>query len=76
VGPSPVLGQDKQGKERAGSVPHQQGKIGRVIRDARHDAELMALVRRYVTPERRYLKLGGSLLRMQSPVRPIHARSL
>ncbi|MCX4537908.1 DUF6000 family protein [Streptomyces sp. NBC_01669] len=31
------------------------------------DAELLALVRRYVTPERRYLKLGGSLLRMRSP---------
>lgn len=46
---------------------HQQGKIGRVIRDPRDDAELLALVRRYVTPERRYLKLGGSLLRMQSP---------
>ncbi|MYT03052.1 hypothetical protein GTY58_39230 [Streptomyces sp. SID5469] len=43
-----------------------QGKIGRVIRDPRDDAELLALVRRYVTPERRYLKLGGGLLRMQS----------
>lgn len=53
--------------EWAGLVLHQQGKIGRVIRDPRDDAELLALVRRYVTPERRYLKLGGSLLRMQSP---------
>ncbi|GHF07293.1 hypothetical protein E5082_14520 [Streptomyces griseoluteus] len=38
-----------------------------MIRDPRDDAELLALVRRYVTPERRYLKLGGSLLRMPSP---------
>ncbi|MFF3775766.1 DUF6000 family protein [Streptomyces sp. NPDC002232] len=36
-------------------------------RDLHDDAELLALVRRYVTPERRYLKLGGGLLRMQSP---------
>ncbi|MFH8616215.1 DUF6000 family protein [Streptomyces sp. NPDC017979] len=28
------------------------------------DPELLALIRRYVTPGRRYLKLGGSLLRM------------
>ncbi|RZB19727.1 hypothetical protein StrepF001_12190 [Streptomyces sp. F001] len=34
---------------------------------AHEDAELLALVRRYVTPERRYLKLSGSLLRMRSP---------
>ncbi|RMB83880.1 DUF6000 family protein [Streptomyces shenzhenensis] len=38
-----------------------------MIRHAHDDPELLALVRRYVTPERRYLKLGGSLLRMQSP---------
>ncbi|MGV9313603.1 DUF6000 family protein [Streptomyces sp. NPDC003691] len=44
-----------------------QGKISWVIRDPRDDAELSALVRRYVTPERRYLKLGGGLLRMPSP---------
>ncbi|MDX3456817.1 DUF6000 family protein [Streptomyces sp. ME02-8801-2C] len=31
------------------------------------DAELLALVRRYVTPERHYLKLGGGLLRMENP---------
>lgn len=37
------------------------------MRHAHEDPELLALVRRYVTPERRYLKLGGSLLRMQSP---------
>ncbi|MFB7576977.1 DUF6000 family protein [Streptomyces sp. NPDC056165] len=28
---------------------------------------MLALVRRYVSPERRYMKLGGSLLRMRSP---------
>ncbi|MFJ4412254.1 DUF6000 family protein [Streptomyces sp. NPDC088910] len=38
-----------------------------MIRHAHDDAELLALVRRYVTPERRYLKLGGALLRMQDP---------
>jgi hypothetical protein len=37
------------------------------MRHAYEDLELLALVRRYVTPERRYMKLGGSLLRMQSP---------
>ncbi|MGQ4437167.1 DUF6000 family protein [Streptomyces sp. SAS_260] len=39
------------------------------MRHAHEDPELLALVRRYVTPEgerRRYLKLGGSLLRMRS----------
>ncbi|MFJ2217324.1 DUF6000 family protein [Streptomyces sp. NPDC087864] len=38
-----------------------------MIRHPHDDAELPALVRRYVTPERRYLKLGGGLLRMQGP---------
>ncbi|MFK4150244.1 DUF6000 family protein [Streptomyces sp. NPDC004065] len=37
-----------------------------MIRHAHEDPELLALVRRYVTPERRYLKLGGPLLRTQS----------
>ncbi|MFE6755625.1 DUF6000 family protein [Streptomyces sp. NPDC057684] len=37
------------------------------MRRAHEDPELLALVRRYVTPERRYMKLGGSLLRMRSP---------
>ncbi|MER6218710.1 DUF6000 family protein [Streptomyces sp. NPDC001674] len=37
------------------------------MRYAHEDAELLTLVRRYVTPERRYLKLGGSVLRMRSP---------
>ncbi|RSR96252.1 hypothetical protein EF913_34200 [Streptomyces sp. WAC04189] len=31
------------------------------------DTELLALVRRYVTPKRRYPERGGSLLRMRSP---------
>ncbi len=38
-----------------------------MIRQLHDDAELLALVRRYATPERRYIKLGGSLLRMRSP---------
>lgn len=37
------------------------------MRHAHEDAELLALRRRYVTPERRYLKLSGSVLRMRSP---------
>ncbi|GAB2822034.1 hypothetical protein GCM10027073_60750 [Streptomyces chlorus] len=36
------------------------------MRHAHEDPELLALVRRYVTPERRYMKLSGSLLRMRS----------
>lgn len=38
-----------------------------MVRDPHDDAELLTLVRRYVTPGRRYLKLSGSLLRMESP---------
>lgn len=38
-----------------------------MIRNPRDDAELLALVHRYVAPERRYLKLGGRMLRMQGP---------
>lgn len=38
-----------------------------MMRHAHEDAELLALVRRYVTPGRRYLKLSGSLLRMRTP---------
>ncbi|MER8157908.1 DUF6000 family protein [Streptomyces sp. NPDC094472] len=37
------------------------------MRHAHEDAELLALVRRYVTPGRRYLKLSGGLLRMRGP---------
>lgn len=47
-------------------MAHQRARIGPVMRHAHEDAELSTLVRRYVTPERRYLKLGGSLLRMRS----------
>ncbi|WP_129839895.1 DUF6000 family protein [Streptomyces sp. RFCAC02] len=34
------------------------------MRDVREDPELLGLVRRFVTPDRRYLKLGGGLLGM------------
>ncbi|MFH8842082.1 DUF6000 family protein [Streptomyces sp. NPDC017868] len=37
------------------------------MRHTHEDAELLTLVRRYVTPERRYLKLGGSVLSMPGP---------
>ncbi|MDX3354078.1 DUF6000 family protein [Streptomyces sp. ME01-24h] len=37
------------------------------MRHAHEDPQLLALVRRYVTPERRYMKLSGSLLRLRSP---------
>ncbi|MFJ5017079.1 DUF6000 family protein [Streptomyces griseoluteus] len=47
-----------------------------MIRDPRDDAELLALVRRYVTPGRRYLKLGGSLLHMPSPASDRFMRDL
>lgn len=50
--------------------------IDRVIRNPRDDAELLALVRRYAAPERRYLKLGGGLLRMQGPERDRFMRDL
>ncbi|MFF7385347.1 DUF6000 family protein [Streptomyces griseoluteus] len=61
---------------RVWRIPHQQGKVRRVIRDPRDDAELLTLVRRYVTPERRYLKLGGGLLRMPSPASDRFMRDL
>ncbi|GAA2978357.1 hypothetical protein JCM13580A_26910 [Streptomyces drozdowiczii] len=48
-------------------APRRQGKINCVVRNPHDDAELSALVRRYVTPDRRYLKLGGGLLGMQGP---------
>jgi hypothetical protein len=35
------------------------------MRNAHEDPELHALVRRYVTFDRRYLKLGGPLLRAE-----------
>ncbi|MER7492943.1 DUF6000 family protein [Streptomyces pharetrae] len=37
------------------------------MRHAHEDPELLAVVRRYVTPERRYLKLGGPMLGLQGP---------
>ena len=40
------------------------------------DPELLALVHRYVTPDRRYLKLGGRLMRMTGPERATFARDL
>ncbi|MET9498965.1 DUF6000 family protein [Streptomyces sp. NPDC006552] len=47
-----------------------------MIRNPHDDAESLALLRRYVTPGRRYLKLGGGLLRMQSPEGDRFMRSL
>ncbi|MFB8011124.1 DUF6000 family protein [Streptomyces rochei] len=47
-----------------------------MIRNAHDDAELLALARRYVTPGRRYLQLGGGLLRMRSPDRDRFMRDL
>ncbi|MFJ7628203.1 DUF6000 family protein [Streptomyces sp. NPDC097595] len=40
-----------------------------MIRNPHGGPELPALVRRYVTPQRRYLKLGGGLLRLEDPER-------
>ncbi|MFF4652564.1 DUF6000 family protein [Streptomyces sp. NPDC001380] len=40
------------------------------------DPELSALRRRFVTPERRYLRLGGSLLRLGGPERAVFAREM
>lgn len=38
-----------------------------MVRHAYEDAELLDLLRRYAPPGRRYLKLGGSLLRLDEP---------
>ena len=46
------------------------------MRSAHEDPELLELVRRYVTPQRRYLKLGGGLLRMSEPERKEFLRAL
>ncbi|MGW1154759.1 DUF6000 family protein [Streptomyces rubiginosohelvolus] len=46
------------------------------MRHAHEDPELLALVRRYVTPERRYMKLSGSLLRMRDAEYDRFARKL
>ncbi|MFB7672843.1 DUF6000 family protein [Kitasatospora purpeofusca] len=40
------------------------------------DPELMDLVRRFVTPGRRYLRLGGSSLRLSGPERELFMREL
>ncbi|WP_406278655.1 DUF6000 family protein [Streptomyces sp. NBC_00191] len=46
------------------------------MRYAHKDPELLELVYRYVTPDRRYLKLGGSLLRLTEPERGQFTRKL
>lgn len=46
------------------------------MRYANEDPELLALVHRYVTPDRRYLKLGGPLMRMTELERTKFAREL
>ncbi|NEC67563.1 DUF6000 family protein [Streptomyces sp. SID9727] len=46
------------------------------MRFAQDDRELLALVRRYVTPDRRYLKLGGAALGMAAPARAKFTRRL
>ncbi|MFJ2774898.1 DUF6000 family protein [Streptomyces sp. NPDC087300] len=47
-----------------------------VVGYADEDAELRDLIRRYVTPERRYLKLGGGLLRFEETEYDRFARRL
>ncbi|WP_330248522.1 MULTISPECIES: DUF6000 family protein [unclassified Streptomyces] len=46
------------------------------MRYANSDAELMDLVRRFVTPGRRYMRLGGSSLRLSGPERDLFVREL
>lgn len=46
------------------------------MRYASTDPELMDLVRRFVTPGRRYLRLGGSSLRLSGPERDLFMREL
>ncbi|MFE5592318.1 DUF6000 family protein [Streptomyces sp. NPDC056549] len=46
------------------------------MRNTDDDAELLKLIRRYVTPDRRYLKLGGSLLGMTGRERTKFLRKL
>jgi hypothetical protein len=46
------------------------------MRDAGTDPELMDLVRRFVTPGRRHLWLGGSFLRLSGPERELFVREL
>jgi hypothetical protein len=46
------------------------------VRFAHEDPELLAVVRRYVTPNQRYRKLGGHILRMTEPERAELMREL
>lgn len=46
------------------------------MRRADEESELLKLIRRYVTPDGRYLKLGGSLLRMSGYDRAKFTRKL
>ncbi|MEU1201572.1 DUF6000 family protein [Streptomyces sp. NPDC005813] len=46
------------------------------MRWADEDPELLALVHRYVTPDRRHLELGGPLMRMTEPERAEFTREL
>ncbi|WP_392958833.1 DUF6000 family protein [Streptomyces sp. LN245] len=46
------------------------------MRYAGTDPELMGLIRRFVTPGRRYLRLGGSSLRLSGPERELFVREL
>ncbi|MFE9743222.1 DUF6000 family protein [Streptomyces sp. NPDC006477] len=46
------------------------------MRYANTGPELMELVRRFVTPGRRYLRLGGSSLRLSGPERDLFVREL
>ncbi|MFK3732360.1 DUF6000 family protein [Streptomyces sp. NPDC088090] len=46
------------------------------MRDVRSDPELQDLVRRFVTPDRRYLRLGGSVFRLTPVERSAFVRDL
>lgn len=46
------------------------------MRDVRSDPELQELVRRFVMPDRRYLRLGGSLHRLSAVERSVFQRDL
>jgi len=46
------------------------------MRSVNTDPELMRLVRRFVTPGRRYLRLGGNVLRLRGPERELFEREL
>ncbi|WP_405652757.1 DUF6000 family protein [Streptomyces sp. NBC_00019] len=46
------------------------------MRHANTDPELMDLVRRFVTPGRRYMRLGGSSLQLSGPERDLFVREL